>query len=225
MEIDQNCTPLCSDSASLPFSSANKHSKDRFFSAMIAQQRSQSLYDCVTEGAISLDAILAFPIDWQGIAVQQQWSVKAHKQPQPQPQPQLDDIQTRSPLQVKRAMRSRQSRIEALPAHSSSLGLVLNAPTASALSSSPVPTLSDEAHSSCPPSPTLTYSGYTSHSDEESSVSTPDPDAIFASSPHHLTLTKPAYPRLEPYNNTSFPLKSFCSAFNDNDEDEVFTLH
>jgi hypothetical protein len=184
---------------------------------MVAQQRSHSLYDCVSEGAISLDAILAFPIDWQGIAIQQQWSVKAQKQPRRD-----EAIQTRSPLQIKRAPRSRHMQEEAEQASSTSLGLTLNASTTSLHLSSPSLTLSDVVHSSCPPSPTLSYCGYTSHSDEESSVSTPKPDVAFTSLPCESFQSRPIFPRMESY--TSFPLKSFCSAFNDNDEDEVFTL-
>ena len=215
------CT-LCRKAASPRSSFADSYTEHLQVRAMIAQQRSQSLYDCVSDGAISLDAILALPIDWQGIAIQQQWSEKAHKKQQPQAEPLCELIRTRSPLQVKRAIRSRRVLEEEEHTSTFSLGLTLDAPTASS-PSSPALTLSDDAQLFCPPSPTLTNSGYTSHSDEESSVSKPDPDVTFTTAlPHNfiLTLPKPTYPHLDAYNN--FPLKSFCSAFSDNEEDEIF---
>jgi hypothetical protein len=174
---------------------------------MIAEQRSQSLYDCVSEGQISLEAIMAFPIDWQGLALEHQYTKASSSKLQD------ESIPTRSPLQVKRAPRSKQRQQRKLVSTSSSassLGLYESMP-ASHLSSEV--TFSDEDNSSCPPSPTLTFS-----SSEESGTSTPTPDPSFngfASEVQDYS-TKPAFSQME-ITLYSFPQKLDTSVFTNPD--------
>ncbi|UZJ54661.1 hypothetical protein CBS101457_003981 [Exobasidium rhododendri] len=60
----------------------------------INAQRSRALYQSVLQGEISLDDILAMPVDWQGIAMEEQWRKDRTLAGE-------ETIPTRSPLAVK----------------------------------------------------------------------------------------------------------------------------
>lgn len=156
----------------------------------------------MSQGEISLDAILAFPIDWQGLASEHQWSKARELQGE-------ERIPTMNPLATKNRTRSQrqQPALTASPVSSTSdedissqsqsmLGLQLTIPAASDvyLSSEELQKLDSDY----PSSPELSFNISTpaSPSSSDFSVSTP-------------TLS------LLSEENISFDLKSYCSAFND----------
>lgn len=176
---------------------------------MMAQHRSQSLYDCVVEGEISMEAILALPIDWQGLAVERQWE-KRHLL-------EVEEVKTKSLLEVKRAPRAKRRRRIIPPSKDTSLqqssldsALGLNlygTPSTPELhiSSSFTP-IQEAVAFSCPSTPDLDHSGSSTPTDTEFYVSTP----TFMQHDDDI------------YTNP-FTLQSYCSAFNDAEiAEEVF---
>ena len=151
--------------------------------ALIAQQRSEALYRSVSDGDLSIDAILALPIDWQGAANEHQWRLERRLQG-------MEEIPTMNPLTIKTRPRSRQQE------QSLSFSLQEDTPAAplSALG------LDVDVESDCSSSPGLCGSNSQPTSPSSSDFSIPSPPATTA---------------VEDPMDSSFDLKSYCSAFSD----------
>jgi hypothetical protein len=181
--------------------------------SMIAQQRSNALLQSVSEGDISLDAILAFPIDWQGIAGQLQWT--RSRMATIREDDEDAEMTTMNPLDIKTRRRSADSnrqnrhamwasasaRSQSLPSyvHSSSyssLGLNIDAYTSESSSSS------DEMDVERPSTPDFYSSSMSSSSSlTNSPVSSPISSSSFFDDAQ--------------IEDESFELKTYCSVFNE----------
>lgn len=228
-----SCSPryLEGNSTSPSFSISHKRSgtlKIHSSQAMIAQTRSNALLQSVTEGDISLDAILAFPIDWQGIASELQWTRSRMATIDEEDE---SDMVTMNPLAIKTRARSAESKqnrhqkwaslssasqeVVAPSPSSSSLGLqfeAVNTPLLSNFEHNYTSSFDEvgDTDTDCPMTPELyahsfssSPSSSTSSFHDESPVSTPPAslyDGLYA---------------IEEEEDATFELKSYCSAFNE----------
>ncbi|UZJ51473.1 hypothetical protein CBS101457_000793 [Exobasidium rhododendri] len=110
------CHDLSSTIASTSQTPSMYNDSQESVQIMIARQRSEALYQAVADGDISLDAILSLDLDWQGIAVEQQWS-KHREQDES-----AAYLPTTSPIASKSRRHTR--RKAALPPPSSTLPLM-----------------------------------------------------------------------------------------------------
>jgi hypothetical protein len=195
---------------------------------MIDQTRSNALLQSVSEGDISLDAILAFPIDWQGIASELQWTRSRMATIDEEDENNDDELVTMNPLAIK--TRSKQNRhakwaslsspllevsasvITSSPSISSSLGLQFDAGI-TPLSSFELSLTNSfdevDTDTDCPMTPDLYAQSFSSSSPSSSTSSFHDESPV-STPPASLYDSLYAIEEVD----AAFELNSYCSVFN-----------